>query len=148
MAREVATAYGLPLRDRPWRRPLATAVAGAPSSSGDIDVVIENPELCPRYAGAVADVTVGPSPDWMQARLQAAGVRPISNIVDITNYVLLELGQPMHAFDLAKLGGAEIRVRTRAAGETHHDARRPDAHADAGDAGHCRRGARRSRSPA
>ena len=74
--------------------------------------------MCPRYVGAVADVTVGPSPDWMQARLQAAGIRPISNIVDITNYVLLELGQPMHAFDLAKIRDRQIRVRKARAGET------------------------------
>ena len=116
MAREVATAYGLPLK-----------TAGSPSRLRDgvqeggpagIDIVIENPDLCPRYAGAVADVTVGPSPGWMQARLQAAGVRPISNIVDVTNYVLLELGQPMHAFDLARLRGAQIRVRTARPDET------------------------------
>jgi len=87
-------------------------------AKSDVDVVIDSPELCPRYAGAVADVTVGRSPQWMQARLQAAGVRPISNIVDITNYVLLEVGQPMHAFDLARLSGAQIRVRTAAAGES------------------------------
>src|SRR6185503_16762869 len=74
--------------------------------------------LCPRYVGAVADVTVGPSPEWMQARLRAAGVRPICNIVDITNYVLIELGQPMHAFDYAKLGGGAIRVRTARPEET------------------------------
>ena len=71
-----------------------------------------------RYVGAVATVTVGPSPQWMQDRLTACGVRPISNIVDITNYVLLELGQPMHAFDLAKLRGGEIRVRRAKAGES------------------------------
>ena len=85
---------------------------------GDVDIVIDNKELCPRYAGAVADVKVGPSPDWMQTRLRAAGVRPISNIVDITNYVLIELGQPMHAFDLARLGGGQIRVRTAQPDET------------------------------
>ncbi len=61
---------------------------------------------------------VGPSPEWMQARLRAAGVRPISNIVDVTNYVLLELGQPMHAFDIAKLGGGKIRIRTAQPAET------------------------------
>jgi len=128
MAREVAAAYRLPLR-----RPAASGASlsgspGGPEGSAphplktvekaDIDVVIDNPELCPRYAGAVADVTVGPSPQWMQSRLQAAGVRPISNIVDITNYVLLEVGQPMHAFDFARLSGAQIRVRTAAASES------------------------------
>ena len=79
---------------------------------------IDDEELCPRYAAAVADVRVGASPAWLAARLQAAGVRPISNIVDITNYVNLELGQPMHAFDLARLAGAEIRVRRARPGET------------------------------
>jgi len=83
----------------------------------DVATAIENPELCPRYAAAVAEVTVGDSPAWMQARLRAAGVRPISNIVDVTNYVLLELGQPMHAFDRARLGGNEIRIRTARTGE-------------------------------
>jgi phenylalanyl-tRNA synthetase beta chain len=120
MAREVATAYDLPLR-----RPVVKGKDGDEETGSslrlvslkavekaDVAVVIENPDLCPRYAGAVADVTVGPSPGWMQARLQAAGVRPISNIVDVTNYVLLEMGQPMHAFDLTKLAGAQIHVRT------------------------------------
>jgi phenylalanyl-tRNA synthetase beta chain len=137
MAREVAAAFGLPLRRAAASGASLSGSPGgsdgsAPPGSGsdlrltslrtvdkaDVDVVIENPELCPRYAGAVADVTVGPSPQWMQARLLAAGVRPISNIVDITNYVLLEVGQPMHAFDFARLSGAQIRVRTAAAGES------------------------------
>jgi phenylalanyl-tRNA synthetase beta chain len=126
MAREIATAFNLPMR-----RPVARGKSGDEEDGSslrlaslkavdksDIDVVIENAELCPRYAGAVADVTVGPSPGWMQARLQAAGVRPISNIVDVTNYVLLEMGQPMHAFDFTKLAGAQIVVRTPRAGES------------------------------
>ena len=124
MAREVATAYGLPLQDegRPAAAPVpptsAARRAGADESEpAGIDIVIENADLCPRYVGAVADVNVGPSPGWMQARLQAAGVRPVSNIVDVTNYVLLELGQPMHAFDLSRLAGAQIRVRTARPGE-------------------------------
>jgi phenylalanyl-tRNA synthetase beta chain len=110
MAREVATAYGLEVA-QPAPVGLATA------DRGDIEVDLEDPDLCPRYAGAVADVTMGPSPAWMQARLQAAGVRPISNIVDITNYVMVELGQPMHAFDFARIGGARIRVRRAKPGE-------------------------------
>ena len=118
MAREIATAYGLQVR-RPVVGGSSLALTSLKSvEQGDIDIAIENQELCPRYAGAVADVKVGPSPEWMQARLRAAGVRPISNIVDVTNYVLLELGQPMHAFDYAKLGGGAIRVRTARAGET------------------------------
>ena len=76
------------------------------------------PTLCPRYVGGVVDVAIGASPDWMQTRLHNAGIRPISNIVDVTNYVLLEMGHPMHAFDLAKLSGAQIRVRTARPEET------------------------------
>src|SRR6185369_7324446 len=72
----------------------------------------------PRYAAALAEVTPAVSPAWMTTRLQAAGVRPISPIVDITNYVNLEIGQPMHAFDRAKLAGAEIHARRARPGET------------------------------
>ena len=130
IAREVATAYGLPLREtdgsaivEPARRApssdrrAGSGEAGPADPAAGIEITIENPELCPRYAGATADVTVGPSPDWMQNRLRAAGLRPISNIVDITNYVLLERGQPMHAFDRARLQGGHIRVRTAHSGE-------------------------------
>src|SRR5690606_10287381 len=81
-------------------------------------VTIEDPDLCPRYlAGIVERVKVGPSPDWMQERLTAAGMRPINNIVDITNYVMLEMGQPLHAFDLRKLSGGRIVVRRARPGE-------------------------------
>ncbi len=116
LAREVATAYNVPLTP-------AQATAGATVPSGESDrihVTIEDAELCPRYAAAVADI-VGAgvhTPPWMSARLQAAGVRPISPIVDVTNYVLLELGQPMHAFDLDKLAGRSILVRRAAKGES------------------------------
>jgi len=118
MAREIATAYGLQVR-RPVAGGSSLALTSLKSvDQGDIDIAIESKEWCPRYVGAVADVTVGPSPEWMQARLRAAGIRPISNIVDITNYVLIELGQPMHAFDSTKLGGGAIRVRTARPEET------------------------------
>jgi phenylalanyl-tRNA synthetase beta chain len=114
LAREVATAYGLPLREPAEDTALTTLI---PAARTEVSVHLDDPDLGPRYAGAVADVTVGASPEWLQARLKSAGVRPISNVVDITNYVLLELGQPMHAFDLTKIGGAEIRVRRARAGE-------------------------------
>jgi phenylalanyl-tRNA synthetase beta chain len=113
MALEVATAYGLPLRHSG-----SPADDSSAASEGTVEIAIETPELCPRYVGALADVSIGPSPDWMRQRLQACGVRPISNVVDVTNYVLLELGQPMHAFDLTRLDGGCIRVRTARPGET------------------------------
>jgi phenylalanyl-tRNA synthetase beta chain len=118
MAREVATAYELPLKAGAETSRGASLHGSPEREASDIDIVLDAPDLCPRYAGAVADVTVGDSPSWMQDRLQACGIRPISNIVDITNYVLLELGQPMHAFDLARIRGGQIRVRKARAGES------------------------------
>jgi phenylalanyl-tRNA synthetase beta chain len=113
LAREVATAYGRPLADTSAR------FAALPTGSSDrISVRIDEQELCPRFAAAVANVRIGSSPAWLAARLQAAGVRPISNIVDITNYVNLELGQPMHAYDLARLAGASLIARRAKPGET------------------------------
>lgn len=83
-----------------------------------IPVTIEEPALCRRYIGvAVRGVRIGPSPEWMQRRLRASGVRPINNAVDVTAYVLLEYGQPLHVFDLGKLAGPEIRVRRGRNGE-------------------------------
>ena len=87
-------------------------------ASGPLRVTIEDPALCPRYTAALADVTVGPSPAWLAARLAAAGIRSINNIVDVTNYVLLETGHPLHAFDLAQLAGPHLRIRRAAPGET------------------------------
>jgi phenylalanyl-tRNA synthetase beta chain len=110
IAREIAAAYQLPLKS------VDLANKSAPSAIS-IPVSIADEDLCSRYVAAVADVTVGPSPEWMQSRLIACGIRPISNIVDITNYVLLELGYPMHAFDYAKLAGPAIVVRRARAGE-------------------------------
>ena len=118
MAREIATAFQLPLKAATAGSAYAKATADKPEAGPpQIRITLENPDLCPYYAGGVVDVTVAPSPDWMQARLKAGGVRPISSIVDVTNYVLLELGQPTHAFDAARLEGNEIRVRTARTGE-------------------------------
>jgi phenylalanyl-tRNA synthetase beta chain len=113
LAREVATAFQIP-----WDPSHVTNVAGVPGGESDrLEVTIDDEQLGLRYVGAVADITPVASPSWMTSRLQAAGVRPINAIVDITNYVLIERGHPMHAFDLAKLAGAEIRVRRAKKGE-------------------------------
>ena len=115
VARELAA--GL---DRPLKRDFMPSFTGTANPPGRelVKVTIEDPDLCSRYIGGVIKgVKVGPSPDWLQRRLRACGVRPISNIVDITNYVLLEYAQPLHAFDLTKLLGAEIRVRRARDGE-------------------------------
>ncbi len=111
IAREIATAYDRPLK-------AGTKVPALRTSSDGIPVTIEAPDLCGRYAGAVADVTVGPSPPWLQDRLAACGIRSISNVVDITTYALLELGPPLHAFDLDKLAGPGMVVRRAKPGES------------------------------
>ena len=119
-AREIATLYDLPLRQlstEPGAR-LAIALLPTAATSDHLDVTLEDPELCPRYTAAVADVTAAASPAWMCDRLQAAGIRPISPIVDVTNYVLVELGHPLHAFDLARLDGGELKIRRARPGET------------------------------
>ena len=83
----------------------------------EVAVRVENPEAAPRYAGVtVTGCKIGPSPEWMQNCLRAAGINPKNNLVDITNFVLFELGQPLHAFDLAKIEGREVVVRTCAEG--------------------------------
>lgn len=95
------------------------AVRGEPrAAAGGVSVRLENADDCPRYCAAVIrGVRVGPSPDWLRARLEAVGARSISNVVDATNYVLHGLGQPVHAFDLAKLAGSAIIVRRARPGE-------------------------------
>ena len=119
IAREIATAYRLPLKEI-GARPASTTVHARPAEPGNdtIPVTIDDPNLCARYVAAIAEVTIAPSPDWMRARLAACGVRAINNVVDITNYVLLELGHPMHAFDRARLSGPAIVVRRARPGET------------------------------
>ncbi len=118
-AREIGTLFDLPVR-QPSTDPNAPVQLAAVDvgQSDRLKVALEEAELCPRYAAAVADVTPATSPAWMTSRLQAAGIRPISPIVDVTNYVLVELGHPMHAFDLAALAGSELKIRRAASGET------------------------------
>ena len=92
---------------------------GAPAvDAGGVSIRIEDPDLCARYLGAVIrGVTIGPSPAWLQERLRGAGARPVNNVVDATNCVMLELGQPLHAFDLDRLAGPGIVVRRARADE-------------------------------
>ncbi len=113
LARETAATYNLPLN---------IPVPSFKGIDGNIDemlkVDVHNTEKCMRYcAGIVKNVKIEPSPRWMRERLRASGVRPINNFVDITNYVMLEYGQPMHAFDLRYVEGAHINVRNAAKGE-------------------------------
>ena len=97
----------------------ATVAGTGSSTSSCASVRIEAPDLCLRYVGRVVhNVKVGPSPAWMRMRLRHAGMRPVNNVVDITNYVMLEIGQPMHAFDLQRLHGGNINVRRASAEET------------------------------
>ena len=105
--------------DRPYtvKEPTYKGVDGDINSM--LKVTVHNKELCPRYiAGVVKNVKIGMSPRWMRERLRASGVRPINNFVDITNYVMLEYGHPMHAFDIRYIDGAEINIRNAKAGET------------------------------
>lgn len=113
LARETAATYGTELN---VTAPQFKGVDGDINSMLKVD--IHNKEKCQRYcAGIVKNVKIGPSPRWMRERLRASGVRPINNFVDITNYVMLEYGQPMHAFDLRYVEGAHINVRNAKNGE-------------------------------
>ncbi len=114
IAREVSALFGGKVRV-PSADP---SEQGAPASDA-IQIRIDAPEGCFHYVGRIVrGVSVGPSPEALRARLEASGIRAINNVVDVTNAVLLETGQPLHAFDLAKLGGSEIRVRRANPGET------------------------------
>ncbi len=114
VAREIAVLY-----DRPLTLPPAEPHASGPPIETLTRVRIEAESACPRYtARVIQGVRVGPSPDWLAQRLETIGVAVINNIVDITNYVLFECGQPLHAFDFRKLAGPEIIVRTAREGET------------------------------
>lgn len=113
VARDIAT-----LTSEPLCLPTGSYEADGPDVQSIAKVSIDAPDLCPRYVAAVIEgITIGPSPDWMQQRLIASGLRPINNIVDITNYVMLEYNQPLHSFDYDKLASHEIIVRRAKPGE-------------------------------
>ncbi len=114
LARETAATFDLPLNIK------EPVVKGSDGNVSDyLSVEVENTTLCSRYAAAVVtDVKTAPSPRWLRERLRASGVRPINNLVDITNYVMLEYGHPMHAFDLRYVSGSKIVVRNAKAGES------------------------------
>jgi len=115
IAREASASLDADLAPWPGREPDA---AGDDSVDSWVTARIDAPDLCPRWAARVfTDVKVGPSPPWLKARVAAAGMRPISNVVDITNYVMLCVGEPTHAFDLDKVTGREIIVRRAGDGE-------------------------------
>jgi phenylalanyl-tRNA synthetase beta chain len=113
IAREIAAIQKIPMR-----HPKITLEETVGPTSNLTSVTIEEPVLCPRYAAKlIRDITVGPSPDWLKDRLLSVGQRPINNIVDVTNFVMLETGQPLHAFDFSFLEGGRIVVRTAKEGE-------------------------------
>jgi phenylalanyl-tRNA synthetase beta chain len=114
IAREVAALTGQTVREPPLDYP----EEGRPAKER-AKIEIADRDLCPRYCATIIDgVRIGPSPPWLQERLLAAGLRPISNVVDVTNYVMLEVGQPLHAFDFSRIAGRRIIVRRTRPGET------------------------------
>jgi len=116
VAREVHAISAAPLAQEPWLEDAEATGEGAVDDYAS--VTVEVPELCPRFTARVfTDVEIGPSPAWLQARLVAAGQRPINNVVDITNYVMLLTVQPLHAFDLDKVPEGALTVRTAGEGE-------------------------------
>ncbi len=114
IAREAAATFR-----KEFKPPVVTATGNAEDVNDIVKVEIKDTDLCSRYcARLVKNVKIGPSPKWMQRRLAACGIRPINNLVDITNYVMEEYGQPMHAYDMATLAGNQIVVRRAVKGET------------------------------
>ena len=117
VARELHAVTAAELAPAPWDGDAEATGDGAVTDYAS--VTVEVPELCPRFSARVfTEVQIGPSPPWLKARLTAAGMRPVNNVVDITNYVMLMTAQPLHAFDLDKVPGGEIIVRTAREGET------------------------------
>jgi phenylalanyl-tRNA synthetase beta chain len=113
IARDIAAKLGLKVRC-----PQTVLVEGKEAVGSVIGVTIENPELCPRYAARyISGCTIAPSPEWLVKRLNAIGIRSINNVVDVTNLIMMEAGQPLHAFDCDRLAGKRIVVRTAGEGE-------------------------------
>jgi phenylalanyl-tRNA synthetase beta chain len=113
IARDIAAKLGVKMK-----APQVTSAEGAARVESFIGVTINNPELCPRYAARyISGCTIAPSPDWLVKRLTAIGIRSINNVVDVTNLVMMELGQPLHAFDCERLSGRRIVVRSAEEGE-------------------------------
>ena len=113
IAREAAATFG-----KDFHPPVVTKTGNGEDVNDFIKVTVKDNDLCPRYcARVVKNIKVGPSPKWMQRRLASVGIRPINNLVDITNYVMEEYGQPMHAYDLDTINGRQIIVRTAENGE-------------------------------
>src|SRR5262245_58099687 len=107
IAREVRAIFGGTLRI-----PKFKSTENSRKASDVVSISIEDPELCGRYCGRyISSVRIGPSPEWLKKRLEAVGVRSINNVADVTNYVMMELGHPMHAFDADKISGQQIVVR-------------------------------------
>lgn len=114
LAREAAVTF-----DKPFYPPVITPTGNAEDVNDYIKVTVEDTDLCPRYtARVVKNIKLAPSPEWMQRRLSAIGIRPINNLVDITNYVMEEYGQPMHAYDLDTIANHEIIVKRAQDGDT------------------------------
>ncbi len=113
LAREISVLYGVPLS-----RPPAVPAEGTERVADAARVTIDDFEGCPRFTGRVVrGVTIGPSPEWLRRRLESIGLRSINNVVDVTNFILWELGQPLHAYDFAKLAGSQLVVRRARPGE-------------------------------
>jgi phenylalanyl-tRNA synthetase beta chain len=114
VAREVHAATGAPLTPPPW-----SSDPGKPGDVSGVSIEVQDAELCPRFTARLyEDVRIGPSPEWLKARLTAAGMRPINNVVDITNFTMLATGQPMHAFDYDLVAGGRLVVRRALDSET------------------------------
>ncbi|MFY8056907.1 MAG: phenylalanine--tRNA ligase beta subunit-related protein, partial [Planctomycetaceae bacterium] len=113
VAREISVLFGQPLSI-----PAAAVTESSEAASAAVSVAIDCPDLCPEYhARVIRGVKIGPSPAWLQDRLKAVGINCVNNVVDVTNYVMLECGQPLHAFDYDRLQGRRIVVRRAGAAE-------------------------------